>query len=348
MVNGLFVGILAVLYAALLWWGCRELPKARWQVLAAMPMEQTAPESWKGLNITFYGFFLAGALVTGCTLMIVMLGATGLSVMDTVLILAPLLIVCLPASRWVAGVVEKKRQTLTVAGASFVGLVLAPWITILVRGIAGPSAEGLRVLPVLSAMAVGYAFGEGLGRLACISFGCCYGKPMKDCHPLLRRIIPRGFVFSGPTKKISYESGLDGEPVFPIQAVTSAIYVGTGLVGLLLVLNAWFGAALILVLAVTQGWRFFSEIVRADFRGRGKLTAYQYMALGAILYGVLMVILFPARTTTTPNLWSGLQGLWNPGVLLFLQATWFLVLMYVGRSRVTASTIQFHVLRHEI
>ena len=34
---------------------------------------------------------------------------------------------------------------------------------------------------VLAALAIGYILGEGLGRLACLSFGCCYGKPLDQC-----------------------------------------------------------------------------------------------------------------------------------------------------------------------
>jgi hypothetical protein len=51
---------------------------------------------------------------------------------------------------------------------------------------------------------IAYAFGEGLGRLACISFGCCYGVALPEAHPLLRHMFDRWhFVFSGSMKKIS-------------------------------------------------------------------------------------------------------------------------------------------------
>jgi hypothetical protein len=31
------------------------------------------------------------------------------------------------------------------------------------------------IVPALAAVMIAYTFGEALGRLACISFGCCYG-----------------------------------------------------------------------------------------------------------------------------------------------------------------------------
>jgi hypothetical protein len=84
--------------------------------------------------------------------------------------------------------------------------------------------------PALAAIMIAYAFGEGLGRLACISFGCCYGVALQEAHPLLRRVFDRWhFVFFGDTKKISYASGLAGKQVVPIQAITLLLYIGIGL-----------------------------------------------------------------------------------------------------------------------
>ena len=44
------------------------------------------------------------------------------------------------------------------------------------------------------------------------SFGCCYGIPLSQVHPMIRRIFGgRGIIFHGETKKIAYVSGLEGE-----------------------------------------------------------------------------------------------------------------------------------------
>ena len=63
------------------------------------------------------------------------------------------------------------------------------------------------MLETMGAIFIAYAFGEGIGRLACISFGCCYGKPLSECNPLIERIFQRwNFAFQGKTKKIAYAS----------------------------------------------------------------------------------------------------------------------------------------------
>src|SRR5205085_1755107 len=93
------------------------------------------------------------------------------------------------------------------------------------------------VVPTFAAVAICYAFGEGIGRLACISFGCCYGKPVEACSPLLRWLFKHFyFVYSGATKKIAYASHLEGRKVVPVQALTGFIFVGVGLAAMALFL----------------------------------------------------------------------------------------------------------------
>ena len=66
---------------------------------------------------------------------------------------------------------------------------------------------------------VGYA--EGLGRLACISFGCCYGVALREAHPSRDVFSIAGTLFfSGSMKKISSASGLEWKQVIQIQALT--------------------------------------------------------------------------------------------------------------------------------
>ena len=145
----------------------------------------------------------------------------------------------------------------------------------------------------MAALAAAYALGEGIGRLACISFGCCYGKPMDEVHPLLRRLFAgRAFVFTGATKKIAYADGLQGREIFPVQAVTATIYCAAALIGVYLFLKGYFRAAFLVPLLATQLWRFVSEFARADYRGRGRISAYQKMALAAAAYGLAVNAIF--------------------------------------------------------
>ncbi|MEI7673066.1 MAG: prolipoprotein diacylglyceryl transferase family protein, partial [Deltaproteobacteria bacterium] len=199
-------------------------------------------------------------------------------------IITAILAICMPASKLIASWVEGKANTFTVGGASFVGLIAAPWIIQFINGTMGVRMGfNAPVLSVLAAIAIAYAVGEGIGRLACISFGCCYGKPLAACHPLLQRIFSgRAFIFSGQTKKIAYAHHLDGQEVIPIQAVTALLFTGAGILGCYGFLKGYHFTTFAALLFVTQAWRALSEIFRADYRGAGSITAYQVMALLSI------------------------------------------------------------------
>jgi hypothetical protein len=347
MINEMFLLGLGVACALLLAWGFKSLPRERWQILAAIPVFKNSDGVWRGVNLTFYGLFTANAMTVAALLLVIMLGSLGLSLREVGIVLLPLFSLCVPSARLVARIVEKKQYTFTVAGAFFVGLVTAPWLVMAANLALGPQMI-LPVLAVCAALSVAYAFGEGLGRLACISFGCCYGKPLAKSPPALQKIFAHhSFSFSGATKKASYESGLEGAPLVPVQAITAILYLACGLACLYLFLTGWFATALMVCLTVTQGWRAFSEFLRADFRGRGSLTAYQWMALISVVYAGLMALWLPGRAVA-PVLATGLSMLWDPWIIILLQGLWVVVLLYTGRSKVTASTISFQVMQDRI
>src|SRR5262249_30213912 len=146
-------------------------------------------------------------------------------------------------------------------------IVMTPFLIGAMNSEAGTPTH-LPVLQTLSAMAIAYVFGEGLGRLACISFGCCYGMPLAGMGPLARRLFARfHFAFRGETRKIAYESGLGETKVVPVQALTSTVLVLTGLLATEAFLESSFRLALLLALGLSQLWRIFSETLRADYRG---------------------------------------------------------------------------------
>jgi hypothetical protein len=153
----------------------------------------------------------------------------------------------------------------------------------------------------------------------------------------------RSLVFFGPTKKIVYAGGLEGQPVLPVQVVTSAVFGAAGALGLYLHLQGLYAPAMLSALTITQLWRVLSEFLRADHRGGGRLTTYQWMSLFAIAYGAAMVLLWPSPAGPAPILSLGLATLWNPGVILFLQGVWLLVMLHSGRSRVTGAHVHFFV-----
>ncbi|MFH1060124.1 MAG: prolipoprotein diacylglyceryl transferase, partial [Pseudomonadota bacterium] len=85
--------------------------------------------------------------------------------------------------------------------------------------------------------------------------------------------------------------------------------------------------------------------LRADFRGDGRFSAYQYMALAAALWLGLLAWLLPAAPAAMPDLALGAAALWAPGPLVLIQGTWLVAFVYFGRSRVTTSRLSFSVRR---
>ena len=232
MWNELFVLALGLIFLAYLSWGFRHLPEEKWQILATLPARPDAAGHWHGLNLTYYGLFSSAAQLVSVLMIFLLFGAVGVTRAETVMMVVMVLGVCIPASKFVALLVEKKSAVLTIGGAAFVGILLAPWAILLTNATIGEYL-GTRIPPVptLAAMSFGYAFGEGLGRLACISFGCCYGKPLPQSPALLQRLFRvRHIVFHGPLKKIAYAGNMAGEKVIPIR-VTALLYTAVGLAG---------------------------------------------------------------------------------------------------------------------
>jgi hypothetical protein len=345
MANESFVLGLAVICTLLVIWACKTLPAESWQILAAVPTTKDVDGRWRGVNLTYYGLLTANAAVAAVALLVILMTALGAPLLGTFAIVVAELALCVPAAKLIARMVEKKECTFTVGGAFFVGIVLAPWVVSLVNWSAGERPRfPISVTATLAAIMTAYAFGEGLGRLACISFGCCYGKPVSQLHPTIRRVFERWyFVFSGKTKKIAYASGLEGERVIPIQAITSALYLMTSLVTTLFFLRSQYSTALATALLVTQGWRAVSETLRADYRGGGSVSAYQIMGLLAIPYTLCLPLFFAVPSVPQPNVLAGLQSLWDPAVVLFLQGLWVALFIFFGKSMVTGSAISFHI-----
>lgn len=348
--EALFILVLSAGVLLLLLWGFRRLPGERWQFIASVPLEKTEDQSWKAVNFTYYGFFFATACTFAVTILFLLLGSVSIPVTAISVLAVAILAVCIPASSIMARIVEGKRFTFTVGGASFIGIVVCPLVIIWMNHTFGET-QGYYIPPVcvLAAASVAYAFGEGIGRLACISFGCCYGKPIADVHPLLQRVFQRWhFIFQGRTKKVVYAGNLEGMKVVPVQALTAVIDCTAGIAGVYLFLEGLYLAAFLGSLVVTQSWRVISEFLRADYRGGRKISAYQILSIVGIVYSVIIAVVFPVSPGHTASITAGLIILWNPAVILFLQVLWVLVFLHTGRSMVTGSTVSFHVVKDRI
>lgn len=344
MHNWLFVLFMALFLAPLFIWGFSTLQRERWQIICTVPVKKMSDGSWRGQNLTYYGLFNALALCAAVALVLILTGASGVPVPVFAAITCAILGICLPASSVIARWVEKKPNTFSVGAASFLGIVLGPWLVVPLEMAARRfTGTGFDPMAVLSAMMVAYALGEGIGRLACISFGCCYGKPMEQMPQAIQRYFSwAAFTYTGCTKKIAYAHHLDGEKIFAVPAVTAVLYSASSLAGTLLYLSGSYAWAFFLCLFVTQIWRFFSEFLRADYRGDRKISVYQIMSLATVPYGLLLPILFPAAGHAG-DIAAGLRQFWNPVTILFLQAIGIIMFLRTGRSQVTGSGVSFFV-----
>ena len=345
-----FLLLLFVACLGYLGWGFKNLPEESRQMLAAIPVHKREDGTWTGLNITWYGLLTANAVSASAALFILLNGSLGWNTLNGFLLVAWIMTLALPAARIIARVIERKANTFTTGGAFAVGLAAVWPGVILINRISGPAGEAaLDPLTAMAVLMIAYTFGEGIGRMACISFGCCYGKRLEDSPPWLQQLLGRfHFVFQGETKKIAYAQGWQGVPVVPIQGMTALILVTTGMVSLALLFAGHTRAAFLTALVLSQGWRVLSEFLRSDHRGSGRLTAYQVLGLASIAYGAVLSLLLQTPAGRSLDLFRGFHVFSQSSCLLFLDGLWMLTLYYMGRSRVTASSIRFQVLKDRI
>jgi len=351
MADELYVFTLALVLACIMRWGFTALPAERWQIFASVPTKRNGDGSWRGLNFTYYGFFNASACVLAVSTMFILLRSVAVPTRGLFAVVIALLVVCVPAAKIVARLVEKKKHTLTVGGASFIGILAAPWIVSTTNATLGDTfVFEMNVVTFLAALTIAYALGEGTGRLACISFGCCYGKPLSESHPFFQNIFKNlCFTFSGKTKKAAYAGGLEGDKLIPIQAITSIIFSLSGVLGAYLFLKGYYVVAFLETLIMTQMWRSVSEALRADYRGEARISAYQVMSIGSICYSLAVLSFFPLpHQGTASDIILGLRSLWDPLMIIFLECLWAAIFLYTGRSMVTGATMSFHVFKERI
>lgn len=346
MLNVVFVLALGTCFALLLVWACKVLPRDGWQIVASVPLRRHSGH-WEAANLTYYGVLTASAAVFASAVFLLLMASIHVEPGAALLAVVAIMLCCVPAASLVARAVERKPHTFTVAGALFVGLLVGPPVVLALNALGSDSMQS-PLGPTLSAMAIAYTFGEGLGRLACISFGCCYGKPIAALPQPARRCFERfHFAFQGETRKIAYAGGLEGIKVVPVQALTASVFVSVGLLATLLFLQGRFRTAFLTTILLAQLWRFYSETLRADDRGGGWLSTYQLMAGLGMLYSVALAMEIPA-TLVLPDLVAGLTALWSPVVIVALQAMWGILFLHTGWSMVTGSVVSFHVHRDRV
>jgi phosphatidylglycerol---prolipoprotein diacylglyceryl transferase len=153
----------------------------------------------------------------------------------------------------------------------------------------------LPMLVIADLAAPGIALGQAIGRLGCLSAGCCYGKPTH---------LPWGITF---TNQYSYDNvGVPlGVPLHPTQ-----IYDAIGALCLFFFMM-WrlsrkhvAGQVILEYLALYALLRFIVEFFRDDDRGfilYGLLSTSQFIAILAILGAAALYYFFFRRPVEVPQ-----------------------------------------------
>lgn len=338
------LGILSAALALLFFFGFRHLPGERWQFIAALPYRKNRDGSWEARNLTWYGFFTALSMASAIALFTLIVRSANVPVSATAIFIITIILIAAPSSKLVAFIVEKRKGTITVGGAAFVGLMIAPLAAFGLERFV-PGAAGTHG-PLLSGLVSAYAIGEGIGRLSCLSFGCCYGKPLNACGSITRSIFRyTPLVFRGKIKKVSYAGRMEGKELMPIQAITAVLYSMIAIISTFLALRGMFAAAFIMTSASTLLWRVISEYFRADYRGESRISAYQWMSLIGAIYAIILGLLLPFGGATQSDIIRGLKSLLDIRFVLLIQSAFICILFYMGISTVTHSTVSFELVR---
>ncbi|MFB0519273.1 MAG: prolipoprotein diacylglyceryl transferase [Acidobacteriota bacterium] len=169
--------------------------------------------------------------------------------------------------------------SLRLGGVFYGGLLAA-----VLMGIWSLRRWGLPVWKVSDILAPYIALGQGIGRWACFSTGCCYGEPTTSFV---------GVVFTDPYAHQRVGVPLDIS-LHPTQLYHSL--AGFALFAVLIILRRkksfegelfW---AYILLYSIT---RFFIEFFRGDYRGslfQGLLSTSQFIALLVIPLSIVMLL----------------------------------------------------------
>ena len=149
--------------------------------------------------------------------------------------------------------------------------------------------HGLDLRLLADCFALGIPLGHSLGRLGCLSYGCCHGKPAAPHLP--------GITYTCPESKVAWGSGLAGVRLHPTQ-----LYSSLGNLALFALL-CWLaaderrpGELAAAYLMVGAAGRFAIEFIRGiPVRRLFGLSVYQLVTLPIILVGALLLVTAPGE-----------------------------------------------------
>jgi prolipoprotein diacylglyceryltransferase len=333
-------------------WSFRNLPLERWQFAAILPSPNRvrSDEHWTGTNITFYGVISAVAYVVATAIFIFLCGSVAQPLWATLTFIVALLAACIPASKLIAKWVEGGNVNFTVGGAAFAATLLLPAAVYVARSVSSVTESShFDATAMIAAAGLAYVLGEAIGRLGCLSFGCCYGRPISAISSLERALYgASATTYRGQFKKISYASNLENTPVVAVQSVASVLLFTLFLLGLWLYWQQQFVAAALVSVWGSQLWRLYSETLRADYRGGGKISAYQWMAASTCLLATFSIGMLVGDPSLQPHFHLGWASVNRLEVFAALQGLAVSIVWFMGRSQVTGARISLRLFRDRL
>ncbi len=170
------------------------------------------------------------------------------------------------------------RRALLKTGFAFQGgLVGVIAATLLFARVAGAPWTRL-----LDALALATPPAHALGRLACLSYGCCHGREARG---------PLAITYENPSAKACWDAGLRGRPIHPTQLYSAASNLGfyVALAALLPGSALPEGGCAALYLACLGALRFVEESFRGEPAPRRLgITVYQWFCLAQVALGAAL------------------------------------------------------------
>ncbi|MBP9024445.1 MAG: prolipoprotein diacylglyceryl transferase, partial [Spirochaetes bacterium] len=172
--NYYFLAAIGIFLALILTAGFTFLPGERFQFIAAIPSGKRKKDYSSGKNLTWYGLITAFSVTVSSAFFCTLASSYGFALKTCLIFAGSILLIALPASKVIAFIVEKRKGTITVGGAAFAATAVSPVAAYLAVKLSSDGNSEL-IMPLLAALGCSYLIGEGIGRLSCLSFGCCYG-----------------------------------------------------------------------------------------------------------------------------------------------------------------------------
>ena len=248
--------------------------------------------------VTLGLFAAVGAFLGGLWASALLLGH-GLPLLDVALLLVGILVGHIVLARtfllpWrLPALLQRTGETLrTVEFASWGGFLAIALGFVLYAVLSGRS-----LLLLIDAAVLGGTLTHAVGRIGCLTFGCCFGRPSGS---------PLAIRYDNPLAKAVRVAGLRGIPIHPVP-----LYEATFNLGLFLLLNGIAlagsreGVPAALYLVIYGSGRFLLEFLRYDWAADriGPLCRNQWLSLLQASAGAaLLVALSTASGPASPSI----------------------------------------------